>query len=282
MASNVNADAFIPKIWDASVLRTLEDNLIAKKITSSKAKKAIAQAGDTVYFNSLADPAVSSYTGSLSYEDLVSTQIALLIDQQNYYAFKTTDPEEVMSEVDLKGSQAERAAYQLQRACDIRILAEYANAYHTIEDETCDTTTIFSDLGLAKQRLAENNVMENDMYAVIPPWVALKLELAGIVFSINNGINGKGGMSFAKVLGFDVLVSNNVNNSGTATNQISNVLCGSYNAIVYADKLQKSEMFRSHDAFEYLCRGLHIFGTKTVKSKELVNLKLTYVAEEAV
>ena len=60
------------------------------------------------------------------------------------------------------------------------------------DDDSCDTATILSDIGLMKQKLAENNVPENDMWLVLPPWVQLKLELAGIVFSINEGIHGKG------------------------------------------------------------------------------------------
>ena len=47
---NVNnvARGFIPELWDASVYRTLEDNLVLKKICKAPIKAPIKQYGDTV------------------------------------------------------------------------------------------------------------------------------------------------------------------------------------------------------------------------------------------
>lgn len=279
-----NTQVFVPQIWDASVYRTLEDNLVARKIANAKPTGQVKGAGDTVYFNGLAEPTVSSYTGTVSYENLIASQTALKIDQDNYYAFDVTDLEAAMANVDLKGSQSDRAAYQLKKACDTYIMGLYAQAQAgTVTDASCDTTTILSDIGLAKQYLMENNVMENDMWLVIPPWVQLKLELAGIKFQVNNGINGKGGMSFVEnLLGFNVFVTNQVVNTNTAIAPVSELIAGSYNSIVFADKLEKSEALRSETAFTNHIRGRHVFGAKVLKPKELVRLTLTYTAETAI
>lgn len=280
MAGNVNASAFIPEIWDAAVYRTLEDNLIARKICRNYSNK-VKKAGDTIHFNGLADPTVTAYAGTVSYETLKSGTVSLLIDQQNYYGFDVTDIEEAMANVDLKGSQAERAGYALRKACDTYIMGLYTDAGNTVTaDTSCDTATIISDIGLMKQSLAENNVMENDMWLVIPPWVQLKLELAGIKFSINEGINGKGGMMWAKTLGFDVYVTNQV--VETAATPVSQLFAGSYNAIVFAEALMKSETLRSETAFANHVRGLHVFGAKVIKPKELVSLAVTYTAETTI
>lgn len=280
MAANVNAQAFIPEIWDAAVYRTLEDNLIAKKICRNYSDK-VKGAGDTIHFNGLADPIVSPYAGAVSYGTLNDGTVSLLVDQQNYYAFDVTDIEEAMANVDLKGSQASRAGYVLRKTCDTYLMGLYAQAGNTIPDDgTCDTATIISDIGLMKQKLAENNVEESDMWLVINPWIQLKLELAGIKFSINEGINGKGGMMWSKVLGFDTFVTNQVYNS--ATTPTSHIMAGSYNAIVFAEALMKSEALRSETAFATHVRGLHVFGAKVVKPMELVSAKLTYKAEEAI
>lgn len=186
-----------------------------------------------------------------------------------------------MANVDLKGSQAERAGYALRKACDTYLMKLYSEAGNSIADDAnCDTASILSDIGLMKQKLAENNVDENDMWLVINPWIQLKLELAGIVFEINEGINGKGGMMWAKVLGFDTFVTNQVYNS--ATTPVSHIMAGSYNAIVFAEALMKSEALRAETAFATHVRGLHIFGAKVVKPKELVSAKLTYNAESTI
>lgn len=276
--SNATVPGFIPEIWEAAVYRTLEDNLIGKKVCRNKSDM-VAKAGDTIHFNGLADPTVSTYSGTVSYENLQDSTVSLLIDQDNYYAFKVDDIDKTMANVDVKGSQAERAAYQLKKTCDSYIMGLYTeSANTTITDATCDTTTIFSTIGEAKKVLAENNVEESNMWMVIPPWVQLKLELAGIKFNVNEGINGKGGMKWCDVLGFDIFVTNQVNNNGT----VYNVMAGSYDALVYAESLMDSEALRAQNAFEHYVRGRHVFGAKTVKAKELVHLALTEATETAI
>jgi len=285
MAANTNAKNFIPEIWDAAVQRALEDNLIAKQICRAKSNREVQKAGDVVYFNGLADPSVSSYAGTVNYETLKDSQIALHIDQQNYYGFDVTDIEQAMANVDLKGSQAERAAYKLAQACDAYLLGSTTSAEAsagTVTDGSCDSATIIGDIGLLAQKLYEQNVQDNNMFMVIPPWVMIKMKLAGIAFSINEGINGKGGMQWSKDLGFDIYVTNNLPNTGSAASPVHNILAGSYQAIAFADRLDKSETLRAETAFADHIRGLHIFGKKVVKPLELAVGAFTYAAETAI
>ena len=113
---NVNnvARGFIPELFDASIYRTLEDNLVMKQICKATIKAPIKEAGDTVYFTDLADPTISDYTGTLTAEELKDSQIAMLIDKTKTFAFKVQDVDSLMANVDLKGSQASRAAYNLK------------------------------------------------------------------------------------------------------------------------------------------------------------------------
>lgn len=284
MASNVNASAFIPELWDASVQRTLEDNLVALKISRTRPMKGPSKAGDTVYFSGLADPTVGDYSGSITYEELESGKVALLIDQQKHYAFKVTDPEQAMANVDLKGSQTARAAYQLKKAVDTYIMGLYseADSGNVITDDTCDSATILSDISSCVRKLEEQNVMEGNMWMTIPPWVKEKLVLAGVVFSINEGTNKKGTMAWANYLGIDMYVTNQVVNTGTAEAPVSYCMFGAYDAIVYANVLEKSRMMELENSFAYGCSGLTVFGAKAVHPKELGYAKLTYAAETAI
>ena len=288
MAGNVNADNFVPQVWDASIIRTLEDNLIARKICKAVPAIKAKGAGDTVYFNGLADPTVATYTGSLTYEALVSSQVALLIDQQLSYAFKVTDVEAQMANVDLKGSQASRAAYGLKKAVDTYIFGAstapaVADAGTTLAaDATTDSATILSDISEFGRVLEEKNVMEGDKWLVISPWVKEKLILAGVKFSINEGINGQGGMAWANYLGIDIFVSNNLYNSGTAAAPVTTVIGGSYNAIVYEDVLMESRAMQLESSFDVGVSGLLVYGAKVVKPAELVKRIMTYAAETAI
>lgn len=283
----MSTKSFTPAFWAAVVMRTIEDNLVAKKICTQEYVGEIKKAGDRVYFPGLADPTVSDYTGAaLTYEALVDSQLALIVDQQKAYSFLVDDIDAAQANVDLKNSQIKRAAYMLKRAVDTHILGTttFSNDAQagTVTDASCDTATIIGDFGLLWQYLAEQNVSDGQMWAVIPPWVKLKLELAGIKFSINEGINGSGGMAWTKELGFDIFVSNNVYNSGTAAAPVSTIMAGSYNAIGFADQVSKVEAFRHQDYFSDACRGLYTYGAKVLKPKELAKAVLTYTAETAI
>lgn len=267
---------FVPQIWSAKIMRTLEDNLVAKKICNTEYEGEIKKAGDTVHFNGLADPTVSAYAGTVSYEDLADSRVSLVIDQQNYFAFKIGDVAKAQANVDMKGSQAERAAYGLKKTADSFILGKYtdADAANKVEGAAgasivITTANVLSNIALIAQRLKEQNVDDKNMWMVIPPWLQLKLKLAGIKFQINNGLNGTGGMSWTNELGFDMFVTNQVVNSGTAATPKSRIMAGSYQAMAYADQIVDTEDIRLQSSFDTGVRGLHVFGHKVVKPKEL-------------
>lgn len=269
---------FAPKIWAATVMRTLEDTMAAKKICNTEYTGEIKQKGDAVYFNGLADPTIAGYTGTVTYEALQDSRSTLLVDQANFFAFKVGDIEKAQASLDVKGNQAERAAYKLQQACDTYIMGLYAQAGTALGSVTVTTANVLSTIALYAQRLAENNVPENSMWMIIPPWLQNKLKLAGVGFSINDGINGTGGMAWTKDLGFDVYVNNQTNNNGT----VFNVMAGSKNAIAFADQLTDTEEMRLEGSFDTAVRGLHVFGAKVIKPFELVYGALTAGAESTI
>ena len=274
---------FAPKIWAATILRTLEDNLVGKKICNMKFTGEIKKMGDAVYFNGLADPTIFSYTGAdISYEALQDSRITLIVDTQDAFAFEVDDVEAAQAEMDIEGSQAQRAAYGLQEACDTNIMKVYSQAGKTISAATVTSANVLSVLGLFKKKLAESNVRTGDMWIVLPPWFQLKLELAGVKFQINNGINGKGGMDWAKVLGMTVYISNQVVNTGTEDSPVSQIMAGSKMAIAFAEQILDTETLRLEKKFKTAIRGLHTYGIKCIKPQELVTCACTEGAETAI
>lgn len=283
---NVNnvARGFIPELFDASVYRTLEDNLVLKKICTAALKAPIKEYGDTVYFTDLADPTITDYTGTLTAEELVDSQIAMLIDKTKTFAFKVQDVDRLMANVDLKGSQAERAAYALKDAVErdvFRYVGDYANA-GTALTATIDASLAISTVSELARQLYENNVQDSNMWMLIPPWMMIKLKIAGIEFSINEGINGKGGMQWSKDLGFDVYVTNTVYNAGTQAAPVSTVLAGSYQAIGYADQQLATRTIELSASRSTQLDGGLIYGYKVIKPKELAKLTATFQAENAI
>jgi len=276
-----NATAFIPEIWNEAVVRTLEDNLVALKVVWDKSSE-VKKAGDTVYFNGLADPAITgSYDGSLTYEELVSSSVALLVDQQNTYAFRVDDVEQAMANVDLKGSQAKRAGYQLAKQKDSYIFGAtiYNDASNTIT-ATVNEDNVLSTISHASRLLDEANVMSSDKWIVIAPWVKEAMENAGIVFQINTGMSGTGGLAWAQYRDFTVYVTNNLTELASTPETIC--LAGSGEAIGYANAILKTKAESSKDSFGAYMAGLDVFGAKVIKPDELVKLDLTYTAPTGV
>lgn len=274
---------FSPKIWAATILRTLESKLIAKKICNTEYTGEIKKKGDTVYFNGLADPTISSYTGAtISYEALQDSRVSLIVDQADMFAFKVGDIEAAQASMDTKGSQAQRSAYKLAQACDTYIMGLYASAGKTVTAATITSANVLSVIGAFQQKLSESDVDASDMWMVIPPWLQLKLKLAGIKFSINEGIKGMGGMEWTNDLGFNLYVTNQVVNTGTVAVPISQVMAGSGMAIAFADQINETETLRAIDTFDDLVRGLHNYGAKVIKGQELVAGALTFGAETTI
>ena len=273
---------FIPQIWSTKILRTLEDNLVAKRVCTLEAEGEIKKFGDTVIFNGLSDPTINSYTGStITYEGLQDASQVLLINQQQYFAFKVTDIEKAQANVDLKGSQASRAAYKLQQSADSFIMGLHGQAGLT-SSATVTSANIFSTIGEIQQSLAQVNVSDSDMWMVIPTWVRLKLELAGVKFQINNGINGTGGLSWTDALGFDIYVTNQVVNTNTVASPVSKVMAGAYNSIAFASQIMETESVRLIDTFDTAIRGLHVYGGKVISPNLLHTSTLTYGAETTI
>jgi hypothetical protein len=283
MNQNNTVRGFIPELYDASVLRTLEDNLVLKQICKATIKSPIKEYGDTVYFTDLADPTITDYTGTIAHEDLVDSQIAMLIDKTKTFAFKVKDVDQLMANLDVKGSQTERAAYVLKDSIERDVFQNVgadANA-GTAVTATVTSANVISTMSLLAQRLADNNVMDNTMFMLIPPWLQLKLKMAGIAFQINNGVNGKGGMQWSKDLGFDVYVTNTVYNAGTADAPVSTILGGSYQAIGYADKMLRTRNIELESTRAVGIDGGIIYGYKVIKPKELIKATLTFGNESS-
>lgn len=264
----------IDKLISSKVIKELERNLVAKRICTMDTGSQIKKKGDQVTFCGLADPTVSTYEGSINYEDLDDTGVTLVVDQAKYVAFNVDDIEAFRSSIDIKGTQVERSGYMLKDDADkyVLALAKDVTITNRISAEASADNALQLTAAVAR-KLDEANVPAGQRFFVIDPMFKEKLELAGIKFGVNEGMKGfEGGLEFADYLGMKVFVSNNVKvESGKHY-----LLAGSYNAIVYADQINKSRYIaEAEGAFEGKYSALHVYGAKVIKPAELVVLEAT-------
>lgn len=284
MNANAVTKGFQPELYDASVYRTLEDNLVLKQICKAPIKAPIKEYGDTVYFTDLGDPTISDYAGTLTAEDLKDSQVAMLINKTKTFCFKVQDVDTLMNNLDTKGSQSQRAAYQLKDVVEKDVFQNVgadANAGTALTATITSANAISYVSELARQ-LYENNVQESNMFMLLPPWLMVKLKLAGISFSINEGTNGKGGMFWTKDLGFEAYVTNTVYNSGTQATPVSTILAGSFQSIGFAEKMLKTRSIELSGSRATQLDGGLIYGYRVIKPKELAKGTFTFGAESAI
>jgi len=269
----------IPKLVSTKILMTLQNNLIAKQICTMDTGSQITKQGDTVTFAGLSTPTISAYTGSISPETLEDAGVTLLIDQKNKYAFYVDDIEAFQSIIDIKGTSVSEAAYGLQNTADKYILALYTAANTTIT-ATVSEVIALSTTSTVLRKLTEANVKPGQRWMVIPPWYAEKLDLAGVKFSIKNGTgDASDGLEWVKHNGTDIFVSNNLTTTGAEGSYVTECMAGSYNSIVYAEQILKSRFLPEvPGSFAAQCDGLHVFGAKVIKPKELVRITATQAA----
>lgn len=294
ITGKVNASTFIPKLWEADIIRAYEKKLVAKNICAINPKAPIKKYGDTVHFPGLADPTIGDYVpvginnaGSnattISYEDLTNTDVTLVIDQAKYFAFRVDDILEAQSNVGVRGSQTQRAGYKLRDTADSYILGlppagvtagTVTNVVDYSGQSSAPTVTaknILIAIGQMSRLLDEANIPNEEKFIVIPPWVKLKLALAGIEFSIREGDKARDGVEWNNSMGFDMFVSNNLTDLKESTTTVgSMVVGGSKKAMAYAGQIQNTEALRLEDNFAYGVRGLHLYGAKIIRPELLV------------
>ncbi len=257
----------IEKVIAAEILRTNEDNLLANTICYTDFTGDIKNAGDSVTFIGLSEPSVYDYTGEVTYEDIDDAATTLYIDQDKAFSFKVKDIEELRSSIGLKDSQTKRASYNLKNQVDAYVFGLYKDAATMMTAVEATPANIMQSIAEMKQVLEEKNVPDGRIWIVVPPFIKTKLLLAGVKFSVNQGINGTGSTGFTDELGCDIYVSNQLACSGSNTM----MLAGSYSSIAYAEQVLETQVIdRLEDSFDTAVRGRIVFGAKVIRPEELV------------
>ena len=144
----------------------------------------------------------------------------------------------------------------------------YPEAGTAFDPTEATPANILQTIAEMKQKLEEKNVPDGRIWIVVPPFVKTKLLLAGVKFSVNQGVNGTGSTGFTDELGCDIYVSNHL-----CTDEDGNtvMLAGSYSAIAYAEQVLETQIIdRLEDSFDTAVRGRIVFGAKVIRPEELV------------
>jgi hypothetical protein len=265
---------FIPEVWSAQVLSSLKKALVyaGPSVVNRNYEGEVSAKGDTVRITSISRPTIGSYTKdstTITPETLTDAQRALLIDQSKYFAFEVDDID-LRQSADggaLMNEAASESAYGLADTADQYVAGLYTGADSANQIGTVSVTTAdlaFTQIRKLMVKLDEANVPREGRYCVIPPWYhGLLLERAGLIQVDAAGTaEGLRNGSVGRLLGFDLLVSNN---APLVTGDDYAVIAGYPGAISFAEQIVKVEAYRPESAFSDALKGLHVYGAKLVR-----------------
>ena len=275
---------FIPQIWAAQILLANQKNQKALQIVNRNYEGLISQAGDRVKINTISPISVSDYTKnstSITYSALNANAQWLVLDQAKYWSASVDDIDAAQSNVDIMAGAMAEASYRLSDAADSFIFGLHAGASVKTSLGT-DTTPIeinstnaLDYMDEVSRRLSDASCPAEGRFMAVPPWFYLKLQLAKITNEQSTNRALEEGYA-DKILGFNIVVSNNISNSSSTAYKI---LAGTTDAITYADGIVKTEALRLSTAFADGLRGLHVYGGKVVKGDYLACLTANEAAE---
>ena len=156
--------------------------------------------------------------------------------------------------------------------------SKYTEAGITVTQAALKSSNIISTLQELRQKFSENNVGRNvPINLVLSPAIMGKVELSDIVFNTNNSSTMANGY-MGSFMGFDIYESNNIQESGN----IDHCMAFTSQAITYAEQIVQVEAIRREGSFADAVRGLHVYGGKVVRPKQLAVLNLTPAAETTI
>ena len=269
----MSVDNFIPQVWSAYVLRALQSAHVFAAVANRKYEGEIRESGDTVRINQVGDVTISTYTKnstSISPETLTDAQSILRIDQCKYFAFEVDDVDRAQTKGGILEEGLNRAVYGLRDTADAYLAGLYCDCGLSHPDYTNSSPIDMTSENIEEAFLESAEVMsdadvpETGRFAIIPPWVTTKFQLAGIANLSDNVDVWKNGL-VGRFGGFDLIQSTNVSKNSSSWDKTRIIMGLRNESFTYAEQIVKTEAYRPESAFSDAIKGLHLYGGKIVR-----------------
>ena len=272
---------FIPQVWSKLLQAKFYKTSVLPAISNTEYQGEISGKGDTVVIRTTPTVTVADYDegSALSYQELTTGKVELLVNQAKSYAFRVSDVLNAQSDIDLLEQASKDAAEQMRIAVETQVLASLITGATTIGSQTTITAAnvLTTILGMAKD-LDELNIPEEGRFIVLSPEFVSLLKQSELRQAYLTGDdtsplrNGKVGM----VDRFTVYQSNMLHTASSgADDGYTHVLAGHPKAVAFASQFTNTETVRLESVFGDGVRGLQVYGSKIVVPDALVVGKWT-------
>lgn len=284
---------FIPTIWSARILASLDKQLVYNKFFNRDYEGEIRDAGDTVKIGLVGSPTVKKYTkGSeiAAPDDVAVTDATLSIDQAYYFNIAVDDVDAAQSKINLLESASSQTGSAFGDVTDQYLAGLLvADTGGTIGTKTVpksitdakpeDAYNLLVDLKVALDR---QNCPTMGRVCVVPPeFEGFMLKDSRFVAVATNDSNQRltEGTVY-KSAGFEIYVSNNApsdNKGGSdSSTTVYDIIAGCDQSGTYADQILNTEAYRPEKSFKDAVKGLHVYGAKVLRSACVHNAKVSF------
>lgn len=276
-----SAANFIPEIFSKKLQAKFYASSVLPQISNTDYEGEISGQGNKVNIRTVPSVTVGDYTGSVSYADVTTQVVELMIDKAKSYAFKVDDILKVQADIDFQNEAAKDAAEQMRISVETDVMANIPTAATSILDKASVTeSTLLGHILEAGRTLDELNIPDSDRFLVLSPLYIEMLKKSELrqAYLTGDGTsplrNGKVGM----IDRFSVYQSNLLAQGTGDDAGKTFCLAGHPKATCFASQFVKTETVRLTDTFGDGVRGLKVYGYKVVVPDALVTLKMKTTA----
>lgn len=281
--------SFIPKLWAPELIVPFQKASIYTQpgIADTKYQPMLQNSGDTVEINSLGNATIKTHdrTQDLQYDDLTTTSVKLVMDQEKYYGFRVNDVDRVQAAGDFASAatnaHGSEMADEIDKAVALSLKDKAGNKlgqkvvfngddfYRPADKQT----TAWDVIRALATELNKVSAPTTQRWVVVGPNFGSALladrrvtqaDAAGTDIVARNGL-----ISSIPQLGLNVYQSNNAPTTSTS----EHIIAGVPGALAFATQLRELEALRDPDRFGDIVRGLQVFGAAVVNPKGLVSVE---------
>ena len=249
---------FIPKVWSARLKENLHKALVFGALCNRNWEGDIAQWGDTVHINHLADITVRDYkpnTDIADPEQLSGADTTLTIDHGAYYNFYLNDVDAAQARADVMEAAMQGAAQKLAEDTESYILGVIRQGAGTKASGAIPSGGVYELIVSIKTALDKKNVPRAGRKLIVPAAVEAELLLDSRFVT---GVTGEGRLtegSVARAAGFDIYISNDLD---------SEIVAMTSDGVTFANQITRIEAYRREKGFDDGVKGLSLCGAKVV------------------
>ena len=273
---------FIPTVWSEALCQSLDKAYIGVAHCTREFEGDIKEKGNTVKICGLNDVSVYDYfknSNMRSAEALSDFSTELTINYAKYFNFQIDDIDHAQSNPKLMQLALKNAANALAAEAD-RIVFNTCSIAENAYQATASKSTVIHDIISACTLLQEFNgaALDDVVFEVSPSVAALITEAKLNLASDNTKMLETG--CIGSIAGCKVFVTSQINiGEDDNCNPVHRCILRSTRAVAFAEQLSEIHAYRPELRFADAVKGLHLYGCKIVRPKEIMVVNFTFPSE---